>query len=238
MTYQRFGCSKHVKNKAGSTLLRGLIALIFVSLSLTLVYNFQIVPSLIPFAKAKVATEITRTVQAVAQRIVSDGEYSDFMRIIYDSNGDVAALETNSASVALVSGKITTAVIEELNKRDTFTVGIPVGNLSGGAIFAGKGPNIKIKVKVSPKITYKIDNEFFESGINQTLHRILIGINVESYALLPLAPQEIDVDTEYCIAETVIVGKVPEAYTKINRFDDDFAESDIDDIYDFGATLD
>ena len=61
-------------------------------------------------------------------------------------------------------------------------------------------------------------------------------VEAEIYILIPAAPQKITVTAEYRIAETVIVGKVPDAYTKINRFADDIAESEIDDIYDFGAS--
>ena len=54
---------------------------------------------------------------------------------------------------------------------------------------------------------------------------------------MPMSTQTMNVTTKYCVAETVIVGEVPDAYTKINRLDDELSESDIDDIYDFGATL-
>jgi len=36
---------------------------------------------------------------------------------------------------------------------------------------------------------------------------------------------------------TVIVGDVPDAFTQIVRLTDDITESDIDDIFDFGAEL-
>ena len=63
-------------------------------------------------------------------------------------------------------------------------------------------------------------------------------VEAEVYALIPAATQKFTVKADYCIAETVIIGKVPDAYTKINRFADDIAESEIDDIYDFGAETD
>ena len=69
------------------------------------------------------------------------------------------------------------------------------------------------------------------------MHRIVIVVESEACALVPMATQAITVFTEYCIAETVIVGTVPEAYTKIDRISEDVKESDIDDIFDFGASV-
>jgi len=238
MSCERFQCSNPHKKATRKTVFKGTCALAFVCLSLTLIYNLQIIPALIPFAKAKISTEITRTVQSVVKKCVKDGGYTDFVRLTYNADGNVTSLETNYSNLATTSSEIIESATKVLSENDLFAIGIPIGTLSGGAILAGKGPDIKIKVKVSPKVTINIENEFYESGINQTLHRIVVVIDVNTFALLPMTKKEIKVTTKVCLAETVIVGKVPDAYTKINRFDDEFEESDIDDIYDFGATLD
>ena len=73
------------------------------------------------------------------------------------------------------------------------------------------------------------------SRINQTLHRVLLRVTVEVTALLPGAVRTFAVPTDVCVAETVIVGKVPEAYTRIDRFSSDVSEAEIDDIADYGA---
>ena len=234
MSCETFKCLASRKKTRSGKLFR---AVSFICLSLTLIYNFQIIPALIPFAKANISTEITKTMQSVVKSCIESGGYTDFVRLSYNADGNVTSLETNYASIALTNSKLTEAAVKILCDNDLLTVRIPLGTLSGGAIFAGKGPDIKIKVKISPKITTEIENEFYESGINQTLHRIVAKINVKTYALLPMLTKEIDIPTKICLAETVIVGKVPDAYTKINRLDDELEESDIDDIYDFGATL-
>ncbi len=234
MASEHFKCTKQ---KCKLALTKGIMAVVFICLSLTLIYNFQIIPALIPFAKANISTEITKTMQSVVKNCIESGGYTDFVRLSYSTDGNVTALETNYESIALINSRLTESATKILCDNDLLTVRIPLGTLSGGAILAGKGPDIKIKVKISPKITTAIENEFYESGINQTLHRIVAKINVKTYALLPMSTREIEVPTEICLAETVIVGKVPDAYTKINRHDNELEESDIDDIYDFGATL-
>jgi hypothetical protein len=41
----------------------------------------------------------------------------------------------------------------------------------------------------------------------------------------------------YCVAETLIVGEVPDALTQINRLTEEISEEEIDDVNDFGAKL-
>ncbi len=233
---ETFPCSK--KNKLPILFSkRILVFLIFICLSLTFMYNLQIIPALIPFVKATATTEITLRIQEIINQSFFSNDYGNFVTLKYGSQGNVVSLETDTANIANLTSNITKDVISSLCQNDRLSVSIPLGNLTGGAIFTGKGPDIEVKIAVSEKINCKIENEFYESGINQTLHRIVAIIDTEVYALVPMSVQTIEISTKYCIAETVIVGDVPDAYTKINRVDDEILESDIDDIYDFGATL-
>ncbi len=232
-------CSqKSKKGRVRSFLKKSICFILFLCLSIVLIYNFQIIPVLIPLTEAQTTTDITAKLQHTIRNTVASGNYTDFVQLRYGTDGSVVSLETNTAAIAMITGTITEASIDALCGKGRIMIQIPLGTLSGGALLTGRGPNISIPLAVSPEITCEIENEFYESGINQTLHRIIAEVEVEAYALLPIAPKKIQVEAEYCIAETVIVGKVPDAYTKINRLSDDVGESDIDDIYDFGATLD
>ena len=94
---------------------------------------------------------------------------------------------------------------------------------------------MRVRLAISQKITCTVHGDFAESGINQTLHRVLLRVTVEVTALLPGAVRTFAVPADVCVAETVIVGKVPEAYTRIDRFSSDVSETEIDDIADYGA---
>ena len=79
------------------------------------------------------------------------------------------------------------------------------------------------------------ENTFSAAGINQTRHTVSVKITVSSGVYLPGYSAETTIETHIIIAETVIVGDVPDAFTKIDRLTDDVTEDEIDDIYDFGA---
>ena len=61
-----------------------------------------------------------------------------------------------------------------------------------------------------------VDGEFFSeftsAGVNQTLHRICLKLTVPLTLMLPGGAVETVSETELCVAETVIVGQVPQTY--------------------------
>ena len=114
-------------------------------------------------------------------------------------------------------------------------VSVPIGSVSGIELLSGRGPTLDVNLVLAHGLSAYIGSEFYEAGINQTLHRVTVNIDVEIKLLTPTHTSIVSVQSSYHIAETVIVGEVPDAYTKIDRLTDDVTEEEIDDIYDFGA---
>ena len=224
------------KNEKRRRFAKIVVFALFLLLSCVLIYNLQILPVLFPLAKAKCTTELTDAVNRIVRaRMQSDSDgYADFVRLHFGEDGSVASVETNTPRLAKLSGDVVGDVTDALT-HERMTVRIPLGSLSGSALLSGKGPDVRVKLAVSQKITCAVRGDFTESGINQTLHRIFLRVTVEVCALLPGAVQTFSVPTDICVAETVIIGKVPEAYTRIDRFASDVTETEIDDISDYGA---
>ena len=63
-------------------------------------------------------------------------------------------------------------------------------------------------------------SEFRTAGINQTLHRVILRLAAEITVVLPSDVQVVSTRVEVPIAEHIIVGKVPEAFTDVNNEDD------------------
>ena len=61
----------------------------------------------------------------------------------------------------------------------------------------------------------EVENRFESAGINQTRHRILLRVTAKMTVLIAGYAAPASVSTEVCVAETVIVGSVPENYTVI-----------------------
>ena len=61
-------------------------------------------------------------------------------------------------------------------------------------------------------VSGEIRTELGSAGINQTHYSVILSINVDINAVMLISTLEIKTTYEICIADTVIVGKVPEIY--------------------------
>ena len=77
---------------------------------------------------------------------------------------------------------------------------------------AGRGPDIPLQVVPASFVESTIVDSLETAGINQTQHRIFIRFTVEMSAILPGYSTEVIVENEVCVAQTLIVGKVPQVY--------------------------
>ncbi len=86
------------------------------------------------------------------------------------------------------------------------------GNFTGNSLLLGYGPNIKLKVIPIGTVSTEFKTEFISAGINQTRHRVYLGVICTMYVIAPLISSEIVVNNSVTVAETVLIGEVPEFY--------------------------
>lgn len=227
-----FSCQPQTKKRGWKPVV---LFVLFFFIFTVLIYNLQITPLLFPLAKSATVSTVTLSLQNAVGEASETFSGKKFVWLTYGDDGTVVSLETDTAAIASISTSLVRSIGESLDKQNRMHVKIPLGNLSGSALLLGRGPAISIPITIAPQISCTVENEFYESGINQTLHRIVAHVQADAYILLPLSAKKVPIETTVCLAETVLLGKVPDAYTKINRSMEEITESEIDDIYDFGA---
>ena len=84
-------------------------------------------------------------------------------------------------------------------------------------IFAGSGPDLPVQVLSVASAEGNYRNDFISAGINQTLHRVILDITVTADLLLPGGVVETFVSTPVCVAETIIIGQVPQTYLELYK---------------------
>ena len=84
---------------------------------------------------------------------------------------------------------------------------------SGSAFLAGRGPKMPVRMQSTGSCSARFENQFSQAGINQTTHQILLCVDVSVSILLPGFRTGTQVANSYAVAETVIVGDVPDTYT-------------------------
>ena len=162
-------------------------------------------------ARAK-AIANTSIMQAVEEELKQNGgEYEDLVSIRVGDSGEIRAVMSNIIKINQLKARISERVQENLT-IDMIHVSIPLGNLIGGDIFSGRGPLIRFKLPPYGNTVVNVQNEFTSAGINQTLHRIVLTVDAGISIVLPLTSVTTTVTTGVVVAETIIVGEVPERY--------------------------
>ena len=127
--------------------------------------------------------------------------------------GSITALHSNMAEFNRLQSGITQDVLNRLGQVSDTDLVIPVGTLTGSALLVGRGPSVRVRMQSVGSCSAHFENQFDQAGINQTTHRILLCVDVSMSILLPGFRTSTQVSNSFSVAETVIVGAVPDSYT-------------------------
>lgn len=136
-------------------------------------------------------------------------------RIVYfekDLNGKITALKTNMSEVNRLKTSILNIINDEILAMDTTDLGIPVGSLILPEFASGRGPQIPIQILSISNSDASFESYFTEAGINQTLQKLTMNIIVDVSILVLGRTESFTVSSEVVVAETIIVGQVPDTF--------------------------
>lgn len=176
---------------------------------------------------------VTRVINdaVLAELENENADYSKLVNLTTNADGEVISLESNVMNINKLKTRIAQRLEREIERLSEVDIQIPIGTLLGIQLLHGKGFCVGMTVQPMGFATASIISEFSEAGLNQTLHRIVIEIKAEVDAIIPGFSTRVPVKTTIVAAETVIVGRVPNAYTHV------VASESLDGyLNDYGAT--
>ena len=153
------------------------------------------------------------TNDAIAKQIAAGNIAYD--RIVYfekDLNGRITALKTNIGEINRLKTDILNIINDEILALDTSDIGIPLGSLLLPEFFSGKGPVIPVRILSIRNSDAVFASDFSQAGINQTLHRLNMQVSIDVAVLVMGQASSFTVTSEVVVAETVIVGEVPDTF--------------------------
>ena len=153
------------------------------------------------------------TNDAIAKQM-ADG-IIQYDRIVYfekDLDGRITALKTNMSEVNRLKTDILNIINDEILALDTSDIGIPLGSLFLPESFSGKGPAIPVHILSIRNSDAAFSSAFSQAGINQTLHQLTMEVSVDVAVLVLAETRSFTVNSAVVVAETVIVGEVPQTY--------------------------
>lgn len=134
-------------------------------------------------------------------------------RIVYfekDLNGRITALKTNMSEINRLKTDILNIINDEILALDSSDLGVPIGSLFMPEFLSGRGPGIPVHILSIRNSEAYFSSEFQEAGINQTLHQINMHVSVDAAVLVLGQTDSFTISSQVVIAETIIVGQVPE----------------------------
>ena len=139
----------------------------------------------------------------------------EYDRIVYfekDLDGRITALKTNMSEVNRLKTEILNLINDEILAMDTSHMGIPLGSIFLPEILSGMGPSIPLQVLSIRNSDASFRRYFTQAGINQTLQQLTMEVSVDVTVLVLGETASFTVSSQVVVAETIIVGQVPDTF--------------------------
>jgi len=165
-------------------------------------------------AQTQVKNATSDLINDAIDRQISDGKIQ-YDRMVYfekDLEGRITALKTNMSEVNRLKTDLLNLINDEILAMDTDHLGIPLGSLILPEVFAGKGPAIPVQILTIRNSEADFFSEFSQAGINQTLQKLNMQVSVDVSVLVLGKVDDFTISSQVVVAETIIVGQVPEMF--------------------------
>lgn len=139
----------------------------------------------------------------------------EYDRIVYfekDLNGKITALKTNIGEVNKLKTDTLNIINDEILANEHSQIGIPLGSLFFPELFSGKGPEIPVKILSIRNSDANFESTFTHAGINQTMHQLRMCVLIDVSVLVLGQTVSFTVASDVVVAETIIVGAVPDTF--------------------------
>ena len=214
--------------------------IIIFAILLVSVYSFLSVRQvIINYAKSYAETISLDIVNRVVADEISAGEvdYNNIVKLELNAENNVSSLQIDTAKINYLKSIISVSVSESIAKQEEYIVAIPFGNIIGNEYFLGFGPRIKFKMKMTTTVFTDFESNFYEAGINQVLHQIVIKVKIVGSFVLPWSTSGFSCETKVIAAQTVLVGVTPDAYTNVIENYAGEGSGTVGNIFDYGASV-
>lgn len=175
-------------------------------------FVYQVSPTIKTLSDTRAkAIALKATNEAVMERI-EQVEYENLIKVTTNTNGMITALNADVIEMNKLSTEITTDIQKKLLTMQDADIQIPLGRFLGLSVFSGYGPRITVKAIPTGNVSVDFKTEFKSEGINQTRHRIYLEIKTSVRMVAPFISDVVPFETNMTVAETVIVGDIPDSY--------------------------
>ncbi len=200
---------RSVKNRMHIRIIR-LLFFICILTAIIVFIRWRVRPVISSVASVQAKSFAVSAINKAAADILSENSIPELETVTSDKSGSLRSVTTNTAAANELKHKITLRAQEEIGKLNHQKVDIPAGLILGGELFGAVGPDIPVYISLSGNTDSDFEESFESGGINQTVHKLSLRINVQLSVLTPSGSIDENATTSVLIGETVIIGNTPQ----------------------------
>lgn len=196
------------------SIIRTIAILTIISVILLLFFRYKFNTPVMELAQTQVMNATSDLINDAIDAQIQAGDIQ-YDRIVYfekDLDGRITALKTNMSEVNQLKTNTLNLINDEILALDQSEIGIPLGNLFLPELFSGRGTAIPVQIIAIRNSDAYFSSDFSQAGINQTLHKLNMCVLVDVSVLVLGQTTSFTVSGEVVVAETIIVGDVPDTF--------------------------
>lgn len=189
--------------------------------ALALVMLISLQPVALELAQARARVIATNALNdAIAAIMDQNITYDDLMQVVYDQSGRVAMLQADTMRMNELGSRIVLEAQRNLESASAQLISVPLGAATHIALLEGMGPRITVRMLPVGSVTTEFRTEFEAAGINQTRHKVYLEAMTRIDLIAPNGAQSISISSQVSVAESIIIGDVPQSYVDVSDEDD------------------
>ncbi len=213
--------TKKKKSKVRIVIDRILISVLIITLTIVVFFEVTIRERLELSIIAQVKTVSSSAINTAVGKYIKENidVGNKMVEINSDESGNVKSISENAFIVNQFKTDITDiaqSYVDTVMKKHGIKV--QLGNFTGLTILSEFGPYIPMDVDATSSIGCEVVSTFESCGVNQTLHRLELKMDVDIYVGNPFRIESIAYSTNYEISQTIVVGNIPSTYGTISRY--------------------
>lgn len=194
------------------------ILLLLAVLSAVTLAEHNLTKVVLSLAQAQARSLAVKALNEAADEIVLSGvTYDQLMAVTLDQSGQVRLIQANTPEMNLLASRASLTAQKKLAVLEEQAVSIPLGSALGLTLFAGSGPRIQVDILPVGSVRAEFTTEFESVGINQSRHKVSLTLTAQVQLVIPTGASTVQAVTQVAVAESIIVGEVPGAYTDVDE---------------------
>ncbi len=177
-------------------------------------------PNLEDISRMRAEVLVTRNInRALSELFQEQAVEEDLFLLKKDENGKTELVQANSIAINILLTQLSLNLQDVFSTMDEEPLQVPLGALMGSKMLSQTGPCADVVIKPVSVLSTDFRTELASKAINQTKYKIYIVLKCRIKVMAPFSSRTFDTSSKILLAETVILGDVPDSFVQVPKDD-------------------